>query len=560
MQSEAQEISTVMPSPVIVATVTINLELPTFALLTLSYDGALPTIVLNTPVIGTPAPYSTPDINKFELPYFESTVIPGLLQANLTIEDLASFNGYKVKRISGWRYGFKDLEWMDANHLLLYPTAGIYNMGGGQHPGIFPAVINLDSGKFWIPLPNKRGGTYYPVLPRWSEELGVLIAAASDSSVAIYSPDGIVQKNYDGNFLGVSPSATKLLIDDTWIDLNSGKTVQFAWQQDGIASQRAADAQFRPIWSPDETRVYNCCYLYGDAQTGESLSIPYYAITLDGENTKYNFDAMYGTWVLNGKYFLPIWGGVWDGRYATVYLFDPIAKSYRNLSKITGLPDYPEYDPEPYCDRPSAQNGGRYIWVDCMDGSHLIDLSTFRSQAYPPFGRPYGEGTFDSPDAEWSADGNSVWFNQDGAESILSASTGEMKLLPKNCAGFDWHPKDNILLAGCDYGQSILLLDGRTLSVQKQVTLPAKFAEEGWSSDGNHIALLADDNSLWQLDYPNLDNLRQVTPAMPELKRKIPNSNLVETLIQNVVWSPDNSAVAFIGGDDIYVVQIESKP
>lgn len=521
------------------------------------------TVIPSSTVMPTntvPATLSTTRPTATPLPYFEPTEIPGLLQSNLTIESLPSFNGNSVQRISGWRYGFKSLEWMDANHLLLYPYAGTYSIGGGYQPGIFPAVASLDSGTVWIPLPNWHGGGYYPTLPHWSAKLGILIAATSDTSVAIHNPDGTIKKVYDGNFLGVSPSGTKLLMDDTWIDLSNEKTIHFSWQQTEMASSYIGAYSFRPIWSPDESRVYACCYVYGDATTSKSLVMPYYEISIDGENEKYYFDAFYGTWVLDGKYMLPIWGGAWDGRPDWVSLFDPAKKNYRNLSAVIDVPYGFGNPAEPYCNRPSAQNGGRYVWVDCEDGSHLIDLATFDSKTYPPFDRPFGGSSFAMPDAEWSVDGNSVWFNQEGAKSILSATTGELKPLPKNCAGFEWHPKDNVLLAGCDYGESLLLLDGRTLSVLKQAKLPNKFSKKGWSLDGKHIALLARDNSLWQVEYPNLDNLQQLTSAMPELTRPIPNSDLVESLIQNVVWSPDNSAIAFIGAQDIYVVQTNIKP
>jgi hypothetical protein len=560
-QIEMQETATITPSPVIVATATTNFELPTFALPTLSGHGALPTIAFNTPAVGTPTPYSTPDISKFELPYFESTVIPGLLQSNLTTETLTNFEGYNVKRISGWRYGFNGLVWMDANHLLLYPTAGIYSIGGGWHPGIFPAVANLDSGTFWIPLPSWRGANYQPALPRWSSQLGVLIAAASDNSVGIYSPDGTVQKIYEGEFLGVSPSATKLLIDDTWIDLSSGKTVQFAWQQTEIAENYPGMYSLRPIWSPDETRVYTCCYRYGDATTGESLAIPYYAITLDGENTEYPFEALFGTWVMNDKYLLPIWGGVWDGRYSDVYLFDPAAKTYRNLSVLAGI-SYEWNGADPYCNRPSAQDGGQYVWVDCKDGGHLIDLATFQSRSYPPpADGPYGGGNYTTLDLKWSPDGSFAWFTQDGVENVISGATGKVKSLPKDCSGIGWHLEDNVLLFSCNSGENLSLLDAQTGSILKQAILPDDLSAMRWSQDGKHYDLMSrDDNSLWQLDYPDLDNLKQVTPAMPELKQIISNPNLAESPIQEIVWSPDNSAVAFISAQDIFVVQIENKP
>jgi Tol biopolymer transport system component len=83
-------------------------------------------------------------------------------------------------------------------------------------------------------------------------------------------------------------------------------------------------------------------------------------------------------------------------------------------------------------------------------------------------------------------------------------------------------------------------MDVRTLSVQK-LSLPAAFREPVWSSEGNRIALVAEDGSLWQVDYPTLENLEQLTPTLPD--------------VHAVNWSPDGDSIAFISGSDIYVVE-----
>jgi Tol biopolymer transport system component len=83
----------------------------------------------------------------------------------------------------------------------------------------------------------------------------------------------------------------------------------------------------------------------------------------------------------------------------------------------------------------------------------------------------------------------------------------------------------------------------------------------GWSPDGKHIALLTrDDYSLWQIAYPGLDNLEQLTAAMPELKRPTPKSNLTKFFVGNVVWSADGTALAFIGAGDVYIVHVDNTP
>ncbi len=507
----------------------------------------LPTVVFNTtPVVGTPP---TPSLDQMQYPYFEQTAIPGLLQSHLTIETLPGFNGHNLQRISGWEFGFKSLEWMDADHLLLYPVTG----GDKIQPLSYPAVANLDSNTFWTPLPSRRAVNNHSALPRWSPQLGALVAVASDTSIGVYSPDGEVRKIYEGEFLGISPSATKLLIGDTWIDLDSAKAVDFAWDQTGVAADDSGNVNMKPIWSPDEMRVYACCYRYGDARTGVGLVMPYYGTTFQEKKEIPAVFAYGGTWVLKDKYLLPIWEGVWDGRYGAVYLFDPAAKVYRNLSELSGVRYQWQGEADPYCTQPSAQNGGRYVWVDCMDGGHLIDVATFRSRAYPPpADGPYGGGYYNTRDTQWSADGSFVWFNEEGAESILSGVTGEMKSLPTDCYGFEWHPKDNVLLCMSVDDQRLLLLDAQSLSVKREFDLPAKFGWFSWSPDGKHVDLVASDKSLWRVDYPRLDNFKQLTPPLSQL---VGQNNSIP-LTSNPLWSPDHTAMAIRGTDGIYIVHV----
>src|SRR5512139_1373367 len=85
---------------------------------------AFPTSTV-VPTDTVPATFSTPRPTATPLPDFEPTQIPGLLRSALTIETLSSFNGHSMQRISGWKHGFYNVEWLDANHLMLYPFAGL---------------------------------------------------------------------------------------------------------------------------------------------------------------------------------------------------------------------------------------------------------------------------------------------------------------------------------------------------------------------------------------------------------------------------------------------------
>ena len=54
------------------------------------------------------------------------------------------------------------------------------------------------------------------------------------------------------------------------------------------------------------------------------------------------------------------------------------------------------------------------------------------------------------------------------------------------------------------------------------------------------------DGSLWQIDYPALENVEQLTLPMPAVK--------------DVFWSPDGSYLAFVSDKDIYIVDAIRNP
>ncbi len=526
---------------------TVNSALPTLL--------PLPTFSFVTPNVENITP-QTPQSQQ--LPDFELTEIPGLLQSALKIETLSNFNRHGLQRISGWSYGFRMVEWLDTNHLLMYPFAGVTNFAGSQGATVYPTVTKLNSKSFWVPHIDPESD-YGRLLPPWSSQLGVLIIPESINSVSVYSPDGKLKKSYPGKLLGVSPSGTKILINgNRWIDLANGKVIDFAWDQTypETSFYDYSRLYFKPIWSADETRVYACCYLYGDAKTGISYSMPYSKISIDGKKVDNYFllEHFYGNWVLNGAYMLPNWGGALDGSPNFISLFDPAAKTYRNLSAILGLPYSIENGSPPYCGRPSAKNDGRYVWVDCRDGAHLIDLATLTSQTYTSLENDH-QWSYDSSivDDNWSADGNYALLNWDDAERILSTTSKELNTLPE---GFNrvWHPTESKLAYLSNKGLTLSILDAQTLSIQKEITLPTWFQEIVWSPDGLHIALLASNSSLWCLDYPSLDNLRELTSPTPEWTHLRYASNENESLIKNVIWSPDSTALAFIGSTDVYIV------
>jgi hypothetical protein len=70
----------------------------------------------------------------------------------------------------------------------------------------------------------------------------------------------------------------------------------------------------------------------------------------------------------------------------------------------------------------NISSDGIYVWLECWEGSYLIDLETFNTVAYPNFG---------IDDIKWSKDGKFAWvkvFNTN-LWQILSVSDKELKSL-----------------------------------------------------------------------------------------------------------------------------------
>ncbi|MBL0345509.1 hypothetical protein [Candidatus Villigracilis affinis] len=333
-----------------------------------------PTITFTPTATNIPFPTIIPTINPTEL--------PSLLKSAFSVETLADTNGYILRRISGWSDGFKKrsanpqgYQWMDANHLLLFPIVGEAQSPNWRTTLDRAVVINFETGEIWLPpsdLPISENWMLRFLLPRWSPEAQVLIAAENIGSgntikegASIFKSDGTFVAHYDGRLTSVSPSGNKILIaDDIWIELSNGKTVKFKWDEwDG----ETYTPRWRPIWSLDENQIYFCCYFYGNAKTGESYAFSEENSIFEGKPIRQDesLNHSYGIW-LNDTYVLAQADGFYTGfvNFITfdsnfIPIFDPSARTFHNLGEKANLPN--AYNIE-YI-RLSISPKRDYIWI-----------------------------------------------------------------------------------------------------------------------------------------------------------------------------------------------------
>ena len=471
------------------------------------------------------------------LPTIEPTLLPGLLEKAFSLETVVGINGHHLVKITGWRYGFRQgcngYQWLDSDHLILFPSAGEkFAENHAVFVDTLSVVINLETKVDWLPPDELKKERVCNAAP-WSAELGLLVFpefTSGQETTSLYTADGEYIKRYWEKLIDVSPSGTKLLVGgDTWIDLVTGKTVDFAW------SKKSEESIYfpRPIWSSDETRVFTCCYHFGDARTSVSYNFPFDHVTVNGRPFEDPFYQAYGAWVRNDSYLLTQWDGIYGSNPGFIPLYDPAANTLRNLNQLARIPT--EEDGTSFCQYATATPDGKYVWVNCYTANYLVNLSNYQSVRYP--GRPTVPN--------WSTNSKFAWMESfdfhDESLQVLSVDNKTGKPLPirqKINESPSWHPTDPIL-AYLSVNQTLIFLNATDMSVQ-EMKLGSAFQDVVWSPNGDRIALAAANGSIWQVDYPALENLEQLTIPMPD--------------VRDVFWAPDGYSIAFVGGSDIFVV------
>lgn len=366
-----------------------------------------------------------------------------------------------------------------------------------------------------------------------------MLISVRENDIFIYTPDGDLTSSYTGGLNGISPSGTKILIaTDTWLDLSNGKRVDFGW--DKYRSEMRGPI----IWSANETRVFRCCYVYGDAATGKSYELPGNEIVIDEERRRGYLNATLGGWIGN-SYVLPQPGWADTDPIVSIGfipIFDPSSQTFHKLTDFFGLPA--EFNTQ-YVYISISPNGD-YLWLThaTSQTGYLVNLKTREVEL--------------RTNVSWSAHGKFMFVDS----QVITLSNNELRTLPKHpelsqkySITTVWHPIKEIyasVYADERKKQTLFLFDTETF-LYKMFDLPSEFRETYsgatkiiWSPNGDRMALSTTDGSLWELDYPGLQNLEQLTPSMPTVK--------------DILWSPDGAYLSFVSGKDIYIVDTKHNP
>jgi hypothetical protein len=432
--------------------------------------------------------------------------------------------------------------------MLLYPRTGEGKepfMDGTRQGDLSsePVFINLKSGNFWL-RPLSSTSTYEWSCNRvyWSRELGILInqeihssSYASQEGITTYTFDGQEIARYWGKILDVSPSGMKILVeDDTIIDLRNNKISDLAWYMD---YDLAMPFSSKLYWSSDETRVYRCCFYYADLRADKSYNFEWSDMRgADGKPVSFSMHPhVDGQWVRNDTYFLVKWD-YWTVSYGDpIPLFNPTEMKYYDLAEMAGI------SPSLTSNATYAVSpDGMYVWIksaseaDGIIRSFLVNLATFETVAYD----------ITAMDFSWSPDSKFAWLNTQSSPEEPSQSNYLLSISSKKLESIDygsvppWRPADHIFAYAS--GDKLKIMDVQTKSI-REVSLSTTFQGVVWSPKGDRIALIADDGSVWQVDYSNFEKLEQLTLPLPD--------------VHDLSWSPDGNSISFISGSDVYIVE-----
>jgi WD40 repeat protein len=469
-------------------------------------------------------------------PTFVPTLDPNGLADRLgdafVVNELPGTNGHPLLQITGWEYGFRSpgyckfgpYRWLDETHLLLFPKVG-EEEGMGTVEWTRPVVINMD-GNAWLPPVDARSDRCRSV--EWSPALQALISS-QDGNLLVSKVDGGLLKSIagkgDSGFM-LSPSGEKILAHNTWIDLINDNEIYFGWDA-------GKGAIFIPAWTQDEARVFNCCYAYGDATSGEAGQFNLGGLVQVGRGLYPGFSGIESRWVLSDTHSMTLWDFYIDGdQIGIVPLFVPEAQAYVDVRNLVGIPA------DQYCQLTSVSPDGNLIWMNCgSQDDYLIDL------------RSYDKNWFTEEQlSAWSTDSQFALIarftnfqERLGNFELFSTTTRQRQMLSDTLIHEPvWSPQGQRLAYLSEDGQK-LVLENIENNTSQSASLPGVFQQILWSPNANSLALVAKDGSLWLVDVYDITEPEQISSPLPGA--------------HDVRWSPDGSRLSLVSGNDLYIVK-----
>jgi WD40 repeat protein len=381
-----------------------------------------------------------------------------------------------------------------------------------------PVVMNMETERFWLPPVN--GPSAGCDLPVWSPAVQRLVTYDGES-VLVINADGSQDGSYSGSRpLDLSPSGNRVIAGKTWIDLKSRQVVEFSRWAGTISTV------YPPAWTADETRVFACCYSYGDAVSGSGESFDLNGMLPVGRGLAPGFPGIPSYWMLDDSFATILWDFFSGQNFGIMPLIDPVGRNYQDLRGLTGIRSDSD------CSVQSVSPDKKHAWISCQSDAFWLDFADFRTLAFPP----------SVYIISWSGNGSFavIGSRSDPSIQVLSATDGNAQPLPDLAAAPAWNPKESTLAYLSNEGQTLNVQNLDT-QVLRQLSLPGQFTAAFWNPGGDALALLSKDGSIWLALYPSLDRAAQIAP---------PASG-----VRDLQWSPSGVFLAYVSGQDILIIK-----
>jgi hypothetical protein len=435
----------------------------------------------------TPAPTLRPTAKPLPtmLPTLDPVNVSRQISESIRLETSVGVNSSSDQRVTGWSYGWRlsnyctdgPYRWLDNEHLLLYPVTGEEEMMGLAEYAL-PFVLSLDDGQTWQPASN--GPTYECDRPLWSDYLQLLIAA-DEQQTALYTSKGVIYRLYNsGNALWnrtyLSPSGRKALIGSSWLDLETGQTVDIGddW------GRKAYD----PAWSSDETRLFECCFRYADARQGGAKQLhlsPLLPVGRGGPGPGER--RILSRFVLSDTHVMVRYQFMEGEQIGVVPLIDPVAGTYEDIRTLVG------FGKDVRCGG-SPLDDGEHLALSCgKNDSYLVDLRSFITTTLPASTRPAAmTSTMSRDNQQWA------WLSSEGrvlnVEDLSTQSTLQLTLT-QPATQVVWHPNNVSLVAVGTDGTLWWIADPAIDRIEQLTTPLPEVRDVKWSPNGDKLAFVS---------------------------------------------------------------------
>ncbi len=487
-------------------------------------------------------PTATPSPTAIDTPVpAETAVVPTVTPTSevqppaLQFQEVTGESQYRQQRVF-WEAGFRGrnycqdgpYRWLNEDHLLLYPIVEKPEGFVGHEMGqvTWPVVASLNGQSAWVV---SSPPTDVCDLPLWSEARQQLIEVVDE--IYLYNLSGTIVESYPGaGPLHLAPSGQRLLANDQWLDLESGRSVTLPrWEASGFHV---------PGWTANEMELFACCFNYANVETETGW-----------HDSRFTPLSGRGTWPGEAIYSEAVW--LPDDTHALLFAFavaprplipliEPAAKQYQDVADLVGIGRIIE-------ETVASPSANHIFLKDAQEMAHLVDLRSFTAVASTTIAHRVGL-------ISWSADGRFLAYvewddreRKNGRVWLLDTNGQRQQLTDQPVNLLRWHDTQPIIAM---VAQTSLYLHQADTGSERQLAVGQPIDNLAWQPNGEGLVLQKANNSLSWL-------------AQPLQSSTVPLALITSPLdgpIHSLRWSPNGAKLAYVQANSLTVLTLDDSP